>query len=144
KIVTYMIMEILEGLAYAHKRRDNFNRPLEIVHRDVSPQNVMISNQGEVKILDFGIAKVRGRASQTQTGILKGKFTYMSPEQAAGEKVDRRTDLFSTGIILYELLTLENPFYSEEDMRILENIKRAQYQSARALNPAIPKGLEKI
>lgn len=144
RVALYIVMEILEGLAYAHKRRDNFNQSLEIVHRDISPQNVMLSNQGEVKILDFGIAKVRGRATQTQAGMLKGKFSYMSPEQASGEKLDWRTDIFSTGIILFELLTLENPFNSDQDMRTLDNIKKAQYPSPRSLNSAVPKSLERI
>jgi serine/threonine protein kinase len=143
-IALFVIMEALEGLSYAHKKKDNFNRPLEIVHRDVSPQNIMISNEGEVKVLDFGIAKVRGKAAETQAGILKGKFSYMSPEQARGEKIDRRTDIFSCGITLYELLTLENPFFYDSELETLNHVKRARYQSPRLLNRRIPKSLERV
>jgi hypothetical protein len=144
KLVLYIIMEVLEGLTYAHKRRDQYNRPLELVHRDMSPHNVMISNQGEVKILDFGIAKISGMATQTQAGVLKGKFSYMSPEQALAGEIDRRADLFSVGIILYELFTLESPFLRDNEIKTLEAVKQVQYQSPRGLNSALPKSLEKL
>ena len=143
-IALFIIMEALEGLSYAHKKKDNFNRPLEIVHRDVSPQNIMIGNEGSVKVLDFGIAKVRGKAAETQAGILKGKFSYMSPEQARGERIDRRTDIFSCGITLYELLTLENPFFYDSELETLNHVKRARFQSPRLLNRRIPKSLERV
>ncbi len=144
KLALFIMMEVLEALAYAHNRRDNFNQPLEIVHRDVSPQNIMISESGSVKILDFGIAKVRGKAAETQTGILKGKFGYMSPEQAKGKRVDARTDIFSAGILLYEMLTLENPFLADTELETLRNVKRAKYVNPRLLNKTIPKSIEKI
>jgi len=101
----FIIMKACEGLDYAHNKRDAQGKELHLVHRDVSPQNVLISYEGEVKIIDFGIAKAAGKASKTQQGILKGKFGYMSPEQVRGLPLDRRSDIFSLGICLYELLT---------------------------------------
>jgi len=91
----FIIMKLCEGLDYAHNKRDPSGRELHLVHRDVSPQNVLISIEGEVKIIDFGIAKAAGKASKTQAGILKGKFGYMSPEQVRGLPIDRRSDVFS-------------------------------------------------
>ena len=101
----FMVMKVCEGLDYAHNKRDQSGREISLVHRDVSPQNVLVSFEGEVKLIDFGIAKAAGKGSKTQAGILKGKFGYMSPEQVRGLPVDRRSDVFSCGIVLYELLT---------------------------------------
>ena len=103
----YVISRVLEGLDYAHRKKNAGGEELNIVHRDVSPQNVLVAYEGEVKIIDFGIAKAANKASKTQAGILKGKFGYMSPEQVRGLPLDRRADIFSAGIILYELLTGE-------------------------------------
>ena len=113
--ICYAVMKVCEGLAHAHHKKDEQGRDLHIVHRDISPQNVLISYEGEVKIIDFGIAKAQGKTSQTQVGILKGKFGYMSPEQVRGLHVDNRSDVFSLGIVLYELLTLERLFLGESD-----------------------------
>lgn len=144
EIILYVTMEVLEGLAFAHKKRDTFNQPLNIVHRDMSPHNVMLSRQGEVKVLDFGIAKAQGKAAETQAGILKGKFSYMAPEQAEGMPVDRRTDLFTVGTLLYEMVTLENPFAVEAEAEILERVRKAKYRSPSLLNRKLPKSLDKI
>jgi serine/threonine-protein kinase len=104
-LAIYVTMEILEGLAYAHHKRDDQGRPLELVHRDVSPSNVLISDDGQVKLLDFGIARSQAREFETRTGVIKGKPGYMSPEQAAGQKVDSRADVWSCGAVLHELAT---------------------------------------
>ena len=101
----YVIMKVCEGLDYAHSKHDGAGQFLNLVHRDVSPQNLLVSYEGEVKIIDFGIAKAAGKAGKTQAGILKGKFGYMSPEQILGLEIDRRSDVFGVGICLYELLT---------------------------------------
>ena len=93
----YVIMKVCEGLDYAHNKRDGQGRELDLVHRDISPQNVLISYEGEVKVIDFGIAKAAGKASKTQAGVLKGKFGYMSPEQVRGLPLDRRSDIFAIG-----------------------------------------------
>jgi serine/threonine protein kinase len=144
EIAIYIVMEILEALSYAHRKRDTFNQLLEIVHRDISPPNIMVSTRGDIKVLDFGIAKIAGQASDTKTGALKGKFNYMSPEQARGERVDRRTDIFSVGVLLYEMLTLENPFRAETDLEILEEVKLAKPKKVSTLNASVPKELEKV
>jgi serine/threonine-protein kinase len=96
------IVGALEGLHHAHELRDFDGTPLNLVHRDVSPHNVFVTYEGHVKVLDFGIAKAVGRSAETRPGVLKGKVAYMSPEQMAGEKVDRRADIFSVGVMLWE------------------------------------------
>src|SRR2546428_7416732 len=106
----FTIMKVCEGLDYAHNKRDPSGREMHLVHRDVSPQNVLISYEGEVKLIDFGIAKAAGKASKTQAGILKGKFGYMSPEQVRGLPLDGRSDIFAAGVVLYELCTGERLF----------------------------------
>lgn len=142
--VCYTIMKVCEGLAHAHHKKDAQGQDLSIVHRDVSPQNVLISYEGEVKIIDFGIAKASGKTSQTQVGILKGKFSYMSPEQVRGLHVDNRSDIFSLGIVLYELLTLERLFLGDSDFDTLEKIRKVEMSPPSLYNPHIPKELEDI
>lgn len=142
--VCYLIMKVCEGLAHAHSKKDAQGKELHIVHRDVSPQNVLLSYEGEVKIIDFGIAKAQGKTSQTQVGILKGKFSYMSPEQVRGLHVDHRSDLFSLGIVLYEMLTLERLFLGESDFDTLEKIRKVEMSPPSLYNPHIPKELEDI
>ena len=97
----YVTMQVCEGLDYAHNKRDAQGRELNLIHRDISPQNVLIGYEGECKLIDFGIAKAAGKASKTQAGILKGKFGYMSPEQVRGLPIDKRSDIFAVGIVLY-------------------------------------------
>ena len=119
----YILSEICKGLDYAHGKRDDQGEPLHIVHRDISPQNILISFEGETKIVDFGIAKAALNVSHTSAGILKGKVTYMSPEQALGKPIDGRTDIFSAGIILYELITGERLFAGDSQIDILNKIR---------------------
>jgi serine/threonine protein kinase len=121
---TFIVGEVLRGLDYIHKQKDENGRPLAIVHRDISPQNILISIEGAVKIADFGIAHAASRSYETATGVLKGKFTYMSPEQARGEAIDLRTDLFAAGIILYELLSGRRLFAGGSDLEVLEKVRR--------------------
>jgi eukaryotic-like serine/threonine-protein kinase len=106
----YIAHEVLRGLHHAHEKRADDGSPLELVHRDVTPENVMISERGEVKILDFGIVKAVQRVSQTDIGMVKGNVDYMSPEQARGRAVDRRSDVFSVGLVLYFALA-RTPLY---------------------------------
>src|SRR5678815_7904 len=101
-LAAFVVAEASKGLDYAHNRKDEQGKPLDIVHRDVSPQNVLVSFEGAVKIADFGIA--HAKLVSEETGVIKGKFAYMSPEQARGEKVDRRSDVYSLGVLLAELL----------------------------------------
>ena len=104
------------GLHHAHNLTDPLGNPLGLVHRDVSPQNILISFEGSVKVIDFGIARALGRISETQTGGMKGKFGYMSPEQARGEEVDLRTDIFALGVVLWEAVTGRRLFQRENDL----------------------------
>ncbi len=142
--VCYVTMKVCEGLGHAHHKKNPDGQDLSIVHRDVSPQNVLMSYEGEVKIIDFGIAKASTKQSQTQVGILKGKFSYMSPEQVRGLHVDHRSDIFSLGIVLYEMLTLERLFLGESDFDTLEKIRKVEMSPPSLYNPHIPKELEDI
>jgi serine/threonine protein kinase len=140
----YMVMKLCEGLDYAHNKKDSAGRSLELVHRDVSPQNILMSNDGDVKLIDFGIAKAASKSSKTQAGILKGKFGYMSPEQVRGLQVDRRSDIFAVGICLYELLTMERLFVGESDFSTLEKVRNVEIVQPSAYNKKIPEELENI
>ncbi len=142
--VCYVIMKICEGLDYAHNKKDKYQRPLNIIHRDVSPPNILVSFEGEVKLIDFGVAKAAGRASRTQAGILKGKFGYMSPEQVRGMPLDRRSDVFSVGVVLFETLTGTRLFQAETDFATLEKVRAVEVPRPTSLNPDIPKPLENI
>jgi formylglycine-generating enzyme required for sulfatase activity len=140
----FIIMNVCEGLDYAHSKTDGAGRPLGLVHRDVSPQNVIVTYDGQVKIIDFGIAKAASQSSKTQTGILKGKFGYLSPEQSRGLPLDRRSDIFSVGIILYELLAGERLFLGDTDFSTLEKVRKCEVPSLRRYNREIPWQLEQI
>ncbi len=143
-MAAYITMKVCEGLDYAHNKKDAAGRDLNLVHRDVSPQNVLISYDGEVKLIDFGIAKAAGKAGKTQAGILKGKFGYMSPEQVRGLPLDRRSDIFAVGIVLWELVTGERLFVGESDFSTLEKVRNVEIAPPSTYNKRIPEELEKI
>ncbi len=140
----YVMMKICEGLDYAHRKRDASGRALELVHRDVSPQNMLISFDGEVKLIDFGIAKAVTKSTQTRAGILKGKFGYLSPEQVRGEPVDQRSDIFGIGIVLHELLTGVRLFVGDSDVSTIEKVRNVDIPAPRSLNPAVSEELERV
>ena len=144
EFAVYVAHEVAKGLDYAHRRENLQGSGLGIVHRDMSPSNVLISYEGEAKIADFGIAKATTNAYNTKDGVLKGKFEYMSPEQAMGLDIDRRSDVFSCGIILYECLTGRRLFKTESDVKTLETIKACDLDPPSALNPSIPARLDDI
>jgi serine/threonine protein kinase len=139
----YIMSEVCKGLDYAHSKNDSQGQPLGIVHRDISPQNILVSFEGEVKIVDFGIAKAAMNMSQTNVGTLKGKVTYMSPEQALGRPIDHRTDIYSCGIILYELMTGKRLFKGENQLEVLEKIRTTQITEA-TLPESIPEDVRPI
>lgn len=140
----YFISEVANGLNYMHRRTDEQGRNLGIIHRDISPQNVIVSYSGTVKIIDFGIAKASIQMRITDSGILKGKFAYMSPEQALGEFVDHRTDIFSLGVILYELLTGKRLFKGKDKRETLQNVRRCDVAPPSTFTHGIPPELDRI
>lgn len=141
----YIAKQVAAGLDHAHRCIDSSTgRPLNITHRDMSPQNIMISFEGEVKVVDFGIAKAETQMEHTRAGTIKGKFGYMSPEQAEGYQVDARTDIFSLGIVLWELLAQDRLFTGSSEAATLRKIRDCQIPSLRRINPAIPPELERI
>jgi serine/threonine protein kinase len=140
-----MVKEVAAGLDHAHRCLEgSTGKPLNITHRDMSPQNIMVSFEGEVKVIDFGIAKAETQMEATKAGTLKGKFGYMSPEQSEGLPIDLRTDVFSLGIVLWELLTSDRLFTANSEVAILRKIKECNIPSIRKINPLIPPELEKI
>ncbi len=123
-LCTYIAVEVLRALDYAHRRTGRDGRPLNIIHRDISPHNILLSPEGEVKLTDFGIARARDRLVQTATGGTKGKLAYMAPEQARGEAIDQRVDLFGLAATLYEALCGEPPFAGDSSLEVLEAARR--------------------
>jgi serine/threonine-protein kinase len=141
----YLVMEICKGLSYAHDLVSPENdAPLGIVHRDVSPPNVLISKQGEIKVVDFGLAKATSQVEVTDPGVVKGKMSYLSPEAARGEEVDHRADIFAVGILLYEMLTGKRLFYGETDYQTVELVRNAKIPPVRPQNPQVEPELEDI
>jgi len=135
---------IAEALGHAHAAVDEHGRPLGLVHRDVSPQNIMVSYEGAVKLLDFGIAKVTSQPTRTAAGMLKGKFGYMSPEQCQGGALDGRSDVFSLGVCLFEALTARNLYRRGTEYETMKAIIEEAVPSARAIDPRVPEALDKI
>ncbi|HET6582569.1 MAG TPA: serine/threonine-protein kinase, partial [Nannocystaceae bacterium] len=135
---------IAEGLHYVHEHRDADGKFLGLVHRDVSPSNVMVRFDGCVKLVDFGIAKATEQRNATRTGVLKGKVHYMSPEQCEGHAVDRRTDVFALGILLYEMTTGRTLFAGANDYYVMSRIVRGIYARPREVDPTYPEMLERI
>lgn len=142
--LSYLICELLSGLDYMHRRSDEEGRPLHIVHRDISPQNIMVSYSGTLKIIDFGIAKAAFKVGSTDSGILKGKFSYMSPEQARGDPIDHRSDIFSVGIILHEMLTGKRLFKADDSRETIRNVRRAKVEPPSAFRGDITQELDAI
>ena len=143
-VAAFVAKEMANGLDYAHRKRDGSGAPMGIVHRDVSPQNVLVSTAGEVKLVDFGIAKATMKARQTAVGVIKGKYYYMSPEQAWGERIDHRSDIFSAGIVLYEMLTSQMLYLEEDIPRLMEMVRKADIKPVRTLRKDVPPQLERI
>ncbi|MDD9967935.1 MAG: protein kinase [Myxococcales bacterium] len=138
ELAVYITSELVKGLDYAHRRRDDQGSLLNIVHRDVSPQNVLLSFEGEVKLTDFGIAKARSLAQAvTELGVVKGKYSYMAPEQLMGGALDARADVFAAGILLYECLTGENPFQANSTYDTLQRIRSGDVTPVQSLAPAV-------
>lgn len=138
-----IVSRICAALEYSHGLKDFQGKPLNIIHRDISPANVLITYDGNVKIVDFGIAKAATQSHLTQSGMIKGKVAYMSPEQAAGETIDHRSDIFSTGIILYELAT-GVPMFQGDTLQVLNLVRNAKFTPADQLKPELPAKFHEI
>jgi serine/threonine protein kinase len=123
EIAVWIAQQVAAGLHAAHEMTGQDGAVLGIIHRDVSPQNVLLSVDGEVKLLDFGIAKARGRAERTEAGVIKGKVRYMSPEQAAGEDIDRRVDIYALGVVLWEMLTMRRYIDGKNEVELIRKVR---------------------
>jgi serine/threonine-protein kinase len=140
----FIASKICEGLTYAHELRGADGKPLEIIHRDMSPPNVLITKHGEVKIVDFGLAKAASQLEKSEAGVIKGKFGYLSPEAAQGQVIDHRTDIFAVGIILWEMLSGRRLFLGETDFGTVKMVQQAVIPDLREINPSVPPELVKI
>src|SRR5262245_22618422 len=136
----YIVQQLAKGLDYAHRKSDDFGQPLGILHRDISPQNILLSWDGSVKIVDFGIA--RARDVHEEEGVIKGKYAYMSPEQARGEPVDCRNDVFAAGIVLFELVCAR-PLFHGKGKDVLDMVKSGTIPRPRDFAPDLPETLER-
>ena len=143
-VCAFVGKEISSALDHAHRKRDHVGKSLGIVHRDVSPQNVLVSYAGEVKLVDFGIAKATMKARQTAVGVIKGKYYYMSPEQAWGDPIDHRSDIFSAGIVLYEMITGQMLYLEEDLHKLLEMARSANIAPPSKLRRGVPPQLDRI
>ena len=141
--IVYIVSRICAGLDYSHHLKDLQGKPLNIIHRDINPQNILVTYEGQVKIIDFGIAKAANHNTQTRENLIKGKLAYMSPEQANGMQIDHRSDIFSTGIILYELLA-DRRMFTGETMHVLSLVRDAQYEAPEEVIPDLPSKLKEI
>lgn len=143
-----LVLDIIEavclGLDYAHRKRGLDNKPFNLVHRDINPHNILVSYEGEVKLVDFGIAKAAMQSQETKVGVLKGKVSYMSPEQVSGQALDKRSDIFSLGIVLYELITGQRLFRGETEVDSLLMIRQAEIPSPSKINHLITQELERV
>jgi serine/threonine-protein kinase len=144
ELCLFIVVEVCKGLGYAHSATDISGKPLNMVHLDVSPSNILLSWEGEVKLTDFGVARATVEEEGPRDDRLKGKLGYMSPEQVTGKRIDRRSDLFSLGIILYELFTLKRLFLGRTDLQTLKNIRDANIEARLAKHPEIPDEVKDI
>ncbi len=141
----YLMVESCKGLSYAHHLENpETGEPLSVVHRDISPPNILLSKQGEVKLVDFGLAKANSQIEQTDQGVVKGKFSYLAPEAAWGHEVDARADVFAIGIILWEMFTGRRLFFGDTDLQTVQMVREARIPSIAALNPKVEPELEAI
>ncbi|HEV8324622.1 MAG TPA: serine/threonine-protein kinase [Myxococcota bacterium] len=144
EVALYLVASICSGLHYAHEKKDLSGKPIGIVHRDVSPQNVLLDFGGAVKLIDFGIAKAQNKLGSTRSGVIKGKTAYLSPEQARGEELDARSDVFAAGVILYELTVGRRPFEAENDYGTVLKIASCDFKAPRAVRHSYPSSLERV
>ncbi len=143
-VAAFVAARVAGALDYAHRKRGMNDKELKLVHRDISPQNILISYDGAVKLVDFGIAKAATKNSQTMAGALKGKLLYMSPEQAMGQALDSRSDIYSLGLVLFELLTGERCFQADSELGVLEKVRMGRVMDVKSFNPTISREMVDI
>ncbi|APR79902.1 Serine/threonine protein kinase PrkC, regulator of stationary phase [Minicystis rosea] len=144
EVAVYAATRICQGLAYAHELRDREGKPLQIIHRDITPANVLITRYGEVKIVDFGLAKASSQLAESDAGVIKGKFGYLAPETVLEKPVDQRVDVFAVGIILWEMLTGRRLFLGETDFQTVRQVRDAVVPSLPQINRAVPPELDEL
>jgi len=144
ELALFIASKLASALDYAHRKKDFEEKEMGLVHRDVSPQNVLVSQEGDIKLCDFGIAKAASKASHTQAGALKGKLQYMSPEQAWGRSIDRRSDIFALATVLFEMLTNRKLFTGDNELSILEQVREARVQPPSLYNDEVTPEIDKI
>jgi serine/threonine-protein kinase len=142
--VLFVMGRVLDALAYAHRKKDDDERDINLVHRDISPQNILISYEGEVKVIDFGLAKSRLSAAKTNPSIILGKFLYMSPEQARHQQVDRRSDLYAVGLCLYELISGKNPFDAVASGDLMSAVANPRILPLNEVEPLTPSAVAQL
>jgi serine/threonine-protein kinase len=143
-LACHISLKVCEGLFYAHEATDSEGTSLHIVHRDISPPNVLLSRRGEIKIVDFGLAKAAHSVEKTEPGIVKGKFSYLAPETASGQEADPQADIFAVGIMLWEMLAGRKLFQGDTDYHTVKLVQQAAVPSLRGINPSVPEDLEVI
>lgn len=143
-LACYVAVEICKALVYAHEKLDSKGQPQHIVHRDISPPNILISRDGEVKLTDFGLAAAASQIESTDPGVVKGKFAYLSPEAAMGEEVDLRADIFALGVVLWESLAGRRLFQGETDLETLQNVRACEVPPIHGVRHDIPASLDRI
>lgn len=143
-VACYMMMEVCKGLEHAHTKRDASGKHLRIVHRDLSPPNILVSRAGEVKITDFGLAKATTQLSKTDPGVVKGKYSYLSPEVVDGKTADHRADIFAAGIVIWELLANRRLFYGKTDIETIDLVRKAEIPPLSRFNPEVKPELSQI
>lgn len=144
EVAVYVATRICQGLAYAHELKTGDGKPLAIIHRDITPANVLITRYGEVKIVDFGLAKASSQLAESDAGVIKGKFGYLAPETVLEKPVDQRVDVFAVGIILWEMLTGRRLFLGETDFQTVRLVRDAVVPSLPTINRAVPPDLDEI
>ncbi|OVE81309.1 hypothetical protein BVY03_03755, partial [bacterium K02(2017)] len=143
-LLLYCAIEIAHGLSYIHNKKDSTDKPMGVVHRDISPQNIILSYAGQIKIIDFGVAKAEFREGKTESGVLKGKFAYMSPEQSRCDRIDNRSDIFSLGTLIWEATTAARLFKKKTNQETIQNIQKGKYIPASQIRKNIPKEFDRI
>ncbi len=144
RIATHVVAELAHGLDFAHRATNLDGTPLQVVHRDVSPHNLLLSVHGDVKVMDFGIAKATNSTHRTQTGVIRGKYAYMSPEQLAGENVDATTDVYAAGVVLWELTLQRRMFRARDELQLIDLVRAGSFTRPSELDPSYPRELEDI